>query len=106
MMKRIKRILYITLFALALIINPAGPVSTMFNIGPEQAYAKTSAISKRNKSAIKELSRHMPKLLQYPKKSVSNKGNQEQANRSRKYSFRTHKRNGKWIHNCKDAGNP
>jgi hypothetical protein len=42
-MKRIKRTLYISFFALALIINPAGSVSTMFNIGPEQAYAKTSS---------------------------------------------------------------
>ena len=55
MMKRIKRTLYISFFALALIINPAGPVSTMFNIGPEQAYAKIPTKSKRNQSAIKRI---------------------------------------------------
>ncbi|MGR3301148.1 MAG: hypothetical protein ACUZ8I_01455 [Candidatus Scalindua sp.] len=54
-MKRIKRTLYISLFSLALIINPAGPVSTMFNIGPEQVYAGTSAISAKNQSAIKKI---------------------------------------------------
>ena len=54
-MKRIKRTLYISFFALALIINPAGPVSTMFNIGPEQADSKTPTKSKRNQSAIKRI---------------------------------------------------
>ena len=56
-MKRIKRIFYISLFSLALIINPAGPASTMFNIGPEQAYAKTPAISAKNQTAIKKIKR-------------------------------------------------
>lgn len=54
-MKRIKRILYISLFSLALIINPACPVSTMFNTGPEQAYAETPAISAKHQSAIKKI---------------------------------------------------
>ncbi|MFQ5688596.1 MAG: hypothetical protein ACE5GV_18285, partial [Candidatus Scalindua sp.] len=55
MMKRIKRIHYITLFALALIINPAGPVSTMLDIGIEQAYAETPTISAKNQTAIKKI---------------------------------------------------
>jgi len=54
-MKRIKRTLYISFFALALIINPAGPVSTMFNIGPEQADADTPTISAKNQSALKKI---------------------------------------------------
>lgn len=54
-MKRIKRILYISLFALAFIINPAGPVSTTFNIGLEQAYAETPTISAKHQSALKKI---------------------------------------------------
>ncbi len=54
-MERIKRTLYISLFLLALIINPAGPVSTMFNVGPEQVYAGTPAISAKNQSAIRKI---------------------------------------------------
>jgi hypothetical protein len=70
-MKRIKRILYISLFALALIINPANPVSTMFNIGPEQVYAKTSTISKKNKSAIKRIEQAYAKTPAISKKNKS-----------------------------------
>ncbi len=55
MMKRIKRTLYISFFALALIINPAGPVSTMFNIGPEQADADTPTISAKNQTALQKI---------------------------------------------------
>lgn len=54
-MKRIKRTLYISLFSFALIFNPAGTVSTMFNIGPEQVYAGTPVISAKNQSAIKKI---------------------------------------------------
>ncbi|MGR3173914.1 MAG: hypothetical protein ACUZ8N_04880 [Candidatus Scalindua sp.] len=54
-MERIKHTLYISLFLLALIINPAGPVSTMFNVGPEQVYAGTPAISAKNQSAIRKI---------------------------------------------------
>ena len=54
-MKKIKRILYIILFSLTLIINPAGPVSTIFNIAPKQAYAKTPVISAKNQASIKKI---------------------------------------------------
>ncbi|MBS1257186.1 MAG: hypothetical protein MAG551_00222 [Candidatus Scalindua arabica] len=54
-MKRIKRILYITIFALALIINPVCPVSTMLDIGSEQAYADTPAISVKHQTALKKI---------------------------------------------------
>ena len=55
LMKRIKRILYISLFSLALIINPANPASTIFSIGPDKAYAGTPVISAKNQSAIKKI---------------------------------------------------
>ena len=54
-MKRIKRILYISLFLLTLIINPAGPSSTIFSIGTEQAYAETPAIPAKDQSAIQKI---------------------------------------------------
>jgi hypothetical protein len=38
-MKRIKKTLYINLITLSLIINPANPVSTIFNTGSKEAYA-------------------------------------------------------------------
>ena len=54
-MQRIKKTLYISLFALALIINPANPVSTMFNIGPKEAYAVTTTIPAQYQSAITKI---------------------------------------------------
>ena len=54
-MKRIKHIIYISLFSLTLIINPANPASTILSIGPEQAYAETPAISAKNQTAIKKI---------------------------------------------------
>ncbi len=74
-MERIKRILYISLFALALIINPAGPVSTIFNIGLEQAYAETPAISKKNQSAIKKIKSEQTEAGSIVSEHVNKMGN-------------------------------
>ena len=54
-MKRIKHIIYISLFSLTLIINPACPVSTIFNIGPEQAYAATSTIPAKYQTELTKI---------------------------------------------------
>ncbi len=54
-MKRIKRILYIILFSLALIINPVNPLSPMINIGPEQTYAATSTIPAKYQTEITKI---------------------------------------------------
>jgi hypothetical protein len=54
-MKRIKKTLYISLIALSLIINPANPVSIMFNTGSKEAYAATTAIPAEDQSAITKI---------------------------------------------------
>ncbi len=54
-MKRIKKTLYISLIALSLVINPANPVSTMFNTGSKEAYAAVTKISAEGQSAITKI---------------------------------------------------
>ncbi len=54
-MQRIKKIFYIILIALGLVINPAGSFLPVFNIFTNQAYATATRISAETQSAITKI---------------------------------------------------